>query len=998
VKENPAKFTKKQESEETQKGCEGILSRLTHNMLDMISEIDGNGIRTYVSPSHKTIIGYEADFLKGKSVFEFTHPDDLERLKYEFNKGIKEQKPVKVEYRRLHSDGHYIWVESMGNPVYDKDGKFIGGIITTRDITERKKYEKALEYRLAIEKLITSLATGFINISTCDIDEEINKSLKILGTFMGAARACMYIVSDADNTEVYEWHIEGQEAGHTINPSMETFTGIVSKLKSGEVVYIPNMSEEAEYLKNPGIYSLISIPIITHNIFTGFIGFENFSSEKEWKEEDIRLMKLMGETFTHAVERRNMEYALHNRLAIEDLVTSISTNFINISCDDIDREINKTLKIIGEFSGVDRCAIFVSSDDGMTVEYLYEWNAPDVNKTERMMEGINLEPFQWFRKKISLFDIIHIPRISDLPGEAGKEKEFWTGAGIKSLLSIPMLIYNNLKGFLTLNSIRKEKIWKEEDIRLLKLVAEIFVNILKRKESEEKLRKSEARLAQTQKITKIGSYEADLSEGTLLWSEETFQITGLEPLREEPSLSEYINMIHSEDRIIATETIDKTIREKKPFDIEYRIILPDGSLKYVQSIGYPVINDKETVNKIVGTIMDITERKKGEEERKKIEERLRFVQKHESLGKMAGGIAHGFNNILASILGYTEITLMDLPSDSKVTTYIRQIEKSVYRGSEITKQMLSYTGHGKFILEPIEISKLIREMYQFIQITISNKCKVEYVLEENLPYIKGDNAQVRQAIMNLIMNASEALEDNNGIITVKTGKIICNRDYLCDKYHEEYLSEGLYIYLDISDTGCGMTEDTINKIFDPFFTTKFPGRGLGLAAVHGIIRTHKGAVKVFSKKDEGTTMRLLFPVLTSLQEQDSIKPEIRPKSKTILIIDDAEDICTIANNILQRVGFKVISAADGKEGLKVFRECIEDISLVILDIIMPVMDGKKTFHELKHIKNDIPVILTSGYNKEHAMRTMGGENIAGFIQKPYKGHDLVELVKKILNK
>ncbi|MEQ8225645.1 MAG: PAS domain-containing protein, partial [Candidatus Eremiobacterota bacterium] len=445
MKENPAKFTKKQEAEETQKGCEGILSRLTHNMLDMISEIDSNGIRTYVSPSHKTIVGYEADFLKGKSVFEFTHPDDLERLKYEFNKGIKEQKPVKVEYRRLHSDGHYIWVESMGNPVYDKDGNFTGGIITTRDITERKKYEKALEYRLAIEKLITSLATGFINISTCDIDEEINKSLKILGKFMGAARACMYIVSDTDNTEVYEWHIEGQEAGHTFNPSTESFTGLVSKLKSGEVVYIPNMSEvpeEAEYLKNSGIYSLISIPIITHNIFTGFIGFENFSSEKEWKEEDIRL---------------------------------------------------------------------------------------------------------------------------------------------------------------------------------LKLIAEIFVNILKRKESEEKLRKSEARLSQTQRIARLGSYKSELSTGKLVWSEETFRITGMDPLREEPSLNEYINMLHSEDRIIAKETIDKTIREKKPFDIEYRIILPDGSLKYVQSIGYPVVNDKGTVIKIVGTIMDITERKNGEEERKKIE-------------------------------------------------------------------------------------------------------------------------------------------------------------------------------------------------------------------------------------------------------------------------------------------------------------------------------------------------------------------------------------------
>ncbi len=824
MQENSAEFTKKQEMEEGWKDHERTLSRLADNMLDMISEIDINGVRTYVSPSHKTVIGYEADFLKGRSVFEFTHPDDLERVKYEFNKGIKEQKPVKIEYRRIHADGHYIWVESIGNPVYSKDGKFIGGIITTRDITERKKYEKALEYRLAIEKLITSLATGFINVSTCDIDKEINKSLETLGKFMGSDRAYIWLVSDKGKSDIYEWHMEGQGAGLINGSSRELFTWIVNRLKSGEVLHISNLSEvpgEKEYFKVSKIHSLIAIPVITHNIFTGFLSFENFSSAKEWKEEDIRL---------------------------------------------------------------------------------------------------------------------------------------------------------------------------------LKLVAEIFVNILKRKESEEKLRKSEAHLSQTRRIAGLGSYESELPAGKLIWSEETFRITGMDPLKEEPSLDEYINMIHPEDRFTAKEITEKAIREKKSFNIEYRIILPDGSLKYIQSIGYPVINNKGTVSKIVGTIMNITGRKKEEEERKKIEERLRFVQKHESLGKMAGGIAHGFNNILASILGYTEITLMDLPPDSKVKTYIQQIEKSVYRGSEITKQMLSYTGHGKFILEPIEISKLIKEMYQFIQITISNKCIVEYVLEENLPYIEGDNAQIRQAIMNLIMNASEAMEDNNGIIILKTGKIICDRCYLRDNYHEENLSEGLYVYLDISDTGCGMTEDTVNKIFDPFFTTKFPGRGLGLASVHGILRAHKGAIKVFSKNGAGTTMRLLFPAQKSLQEQDLIKPDLQAKGKTILIIDDAEDICTIANNILQRVGFKVISAPDGREGLKMFRDSIEDISLVILDMIMPVMDGKKTFHELKRIKSDIPVIVTSGYNEEQAMKVMGVSNIAGFIQKPYKGHDLVELVKKIIKK
>jgi PAS domain S-box-containing protein len=488
----------------------------------------------------------------------------------------------------------------------------------------------------------------------------------------------------------------------------------------------------------------------------------------------------------------------------------------------------------------------------------------------------------------------------------------------------------------------------------------------------------------------------------IYFSQVYYTMLGYEPHEIPLSYDKWKDLVHPEEIETFEHSIDEILNNKKElYEIEYRMRTKKGEWKWILSRGKVVERNKQNNPlRIIGTHTDITEKKKSEEENKKIEERIRSIQKHESLGKMAGGIAHGFNNILAGILGYAEIILMELPSDSPERYYLQKIQKSTQRGSDITKQMLSYTGHVKFTLEEINLAELIKEMNQFIEISTSNKCIFKYDIEENLPTIQGDTGQIRQVIMNLIMNASEAIESNNGIITLKTGKIACNETYLCKNYPEENLSEGIYLYLDISDTGCGIEEDIQSKIFDPFFTTKFLGRGLGLAAVHGIVRVHKGAIKVFSKKGEGTTMRLLFPALRYLPEKEKEReltaPKVYANGRTILVIDDAEDICTVAGKLLGKAGFTVMTASNGQEGLEIFRASCEDISLIILDVAMPVMSGEKAFKELKLIKSDVPVILTSGYNEDHALSRFGEAEIAGFIQKPYRGQDLIEMVNSIV--
>lgn len=519
---------------------------------------------------------------------------------------------------------------------------------------------------------------------------------------------------------------------------------------------------------------------------------------------------------------------------------------------------------------------------------------------------------------------------------------------------------------------------------------------------EKSLKESEERLNLA--LSETGLWDWNIETGMIYFSRVYHTMIGYEPDEIPPFYDMWKNLIHPREIEKFENIINEILNNKKElYEIEYRIKTKTGEWKWILSRGKVVErNEKNNPLRMVGTHTDIAEKKKKEEENKKIEERIRFIQRHESLGKMAGGIAHGFNNILASILGYAEISILESPPDSSVIYYLKKIQKATHRGSDITKQMLSYTGHGKVNMEEINLLSLIEEMHQFIEISISNKCIFKYEIEENLPVIQGDAGQIRQVIINLIMNASEAIENNSGTITLKAGKILCNETYLCKNYPEEHLLPGTYMYLDVSDTGCGIPEEIQSKIFDPFFTTKFLGRGLGLAAVHGIIRVHRGAIKVFSKIGRGTTMRLLLPALRYVQEKEKIKEltmtEVYAGGRTVLVIDDSEDICTVAGKLLGKAGFTVMTASNGLEGLKIFRASCDDISLIILDVAMPVMSGEKVFKELKLIKKEVPVIITSGYNESHAMSRFGKTEIAAFIQKPYRGQDLIEMVNNLVRK
>ena len=401
----------------------------------------------------------------------------------------------------------------------------------------------------------------------------------------------------------------------------------------------------------------------------------------------------------------------------------------------------------------------------------------------------------------------------------------------------------------------------------------------------------------------------------------------------------------------------------------------------------------------------IAESKQAEEEKLALERQVRHAQKLESLGVLAGGIAHDFNNILMAILGNADLALDELSPMSPARGSIREIEKAAKRAAELVKQMLAYSGKGRFVVEPIDVGGLIEEISHLLEVSISKKSVLKHNLAENLPTFDGDVTQIRQVIMNLITNASEAIGDKSGVIALSTGAMDCDRAYLDDINEvvraslDEPLPEGVYTYIEVADTGCGMDAQTIEKVFDPFFTTKFTGRGLGMSAVLGIVRGHRGALKIYSEVGKGTTFKILFPANElpdngfAVRRKDQAEGKDWRGSGTVLIADDEETVCTVVKKMLELMGFSVLTVRDGREALKVFREHANEIVCVLLDLTMPHMDGEEAFRVMRRLHPGVTVILCSGYNEHDATQRFAGKGLAGFIQKPY---NMAALRKKLM--
>lgn len=527
--------------------------------------------------------------------------------------------------------------------------------------------------------------------------------------------------------------------------------------------------------------------------------------------------------------------------------------------------------------------------------------------------------------------------------------------------------------------------------------------ITERKLAEAAVRQGEERLELALNGADLGLWDFDIAHSRVTVNKRCAEIFGFSMANVPQDVGVWRSQVHPEDLPRLSDHMWAHVGGQRPnLDIEFRIFTRIGRPVWVQFRGKVVEwADGRVPIRIAGTIMDISIQRAADEERRAFEEQMQQTQKLESLGVLAGGIAHDFNNLLVGILGNADLALTEIPPISPLYDNLQAIVKSSERAAELCRQMLAYSGRGRFVVAPVSLNDMVAEMNQLLTVTVSKRVTLLFEPEPELPFVQADATQLRQIIMNLITNASEAIGDHEGTIRMSTGTLVWDggdggQQILGGELHRSRA----YAYVRVSDTGSGMDDATLQRIFDPFFTTKFTGRGLGLAAVLGIVRGHAGAIRVESRLGEGTTFTVYLPALGDaagvLAAPDHSSLTARGEG-LVLVVDDEDSVLGIAKTMLERQGFEAITAHDGVEALKLFKEKMDAIVLAIVDLTMPRMSGGELIHALHEIKPGLRVVLSSGYNEQEAVAQSHGERMAGFIQKPYRARDFYNVIESALN-
>jgi PAS domain S-box-containing protein len=396
---------------------------------------------------------------------------------------------------------------------------------------------------------------------------------------------------------------------------------------------------------------------------------------------------------------------------------------------------------------------------------------------------------------------------------------------------------------------------------------------------------------------------------------------------------------------------------------------------------------------------DITRQKELEQERERLQQSLLHAQKLESLGVLAGGIAHDFNNLLTGIIGNASLALDTLPPTSPAAERLNDLMLASEKAAELTRQMLAYAGKGRFVVEPLNVSSLVRDISILLGSSISRHVSIELNLRQDVPPVEADAAQIQQIVMNLVINGAEAIGDKPGVVRVSTSARTVDAISAAGAPQAGVLEPCEYVVIEVEDNGSGMDRKTMEQIFDPFFTTKFTGRGLGLAAAQGIVRSHKGAITVQSEPGRGSRFSVFLPASgAAVSAPEAAEPAgDLAGSGLILIIDDEEMVRKAAQAALESYGYRVLTAENGQSGVDLFRRFSGQIDLVLLDMTMPVTSGDAALNQIREIQRNVPVLLSSGFDESEAVRKIAKGGWAEFVQKPYTSASLARKVKRALS-
>ncbi len=696
-------------------------------------------------------------------------------------------------------------------------------------------------------------------------------------------------------------------------------------------------------------------------------------------------------------ERKHTEASLMRLGNLKRLIARLSSEFVRMGPGELDEGLERTLAAIGGFLGVRRAAIFLMRPDGEVIDNPHEWCDPGVPPLREQLQGLPLlSKLPWLAARLHDFHLIRLRAGESVAPEIARERALLGLAESCHSFIFPMASENTLRGFLNIE-VSKEHQLGEDIVDLLKVVCEIFAHALDRQRADKTLRESERRFRELTDLLPVVIFEMDPGFAITYMNRQGLAVMGAETIlpASAKGFELFADFEHERlrDLMLTLQGGGEAV-EAQEFQCIGRlghsypaVVYASVVLRASQVAGYRLI------------LVDITRHKQEEDERRRLDTQFLQTQKFESLSVMAGSIAHNFNNLLTVVIGNLELILTDSPSDAPWLPQLVEADQAVKRAAELSSMMLTYVGKSRINLAERDLSTLVGDLYGMLEASLSRKIKLVLKCEAQPCVFKGDPVRIRQVIVNLVNNAAEAIGDQMGQITITTGVQRYSHDQPLGPINGE-LVEGEYVFLEVADDGPGMDALTKERVFDPFFTTKFTGRGMGLAAVLGIVRAHLGGISLTSAPGSGTRVTALFPRIANDQEQTHLPSQVHKApfrgSGKVLLVDDEEMILSVGERMLKRLGFEVVTAADGVEALALFRSLGQELRCVLLDLSMPHKDGKEAFLEMAEQRPEVVVIIASGYAQDQVRAHFDDHQPAGFIRKPYQLKDLSRVLEQAL--
>ncbi|MGD9898677.1 MAG: PAS domain S-box protein [Calditrichaceae bacterium] len=694
----------------------------------------------------------------------------------------------------------------------------------------------------------------------------------------------------------------------------------------------------------------------------------------------------------------NHELALtKSTMQVERLISSLAMRFIALPPEKIEDMIRKSLNLLAGFTSADRAYIYVFRNHGTDLEIAYEWCGEEINPKINRHERVNSDDFSWFINTLKSDGKIQFSGINELPPAASTVRAIFSVEGIKSLIIAPIISKKTLIGLVGIDSVKEEKRWPQTTIHLVKNAGRLFDGVLERKKVNDKRKRTEERLRtlfeRSEDVVFISTPEGKIIDinpsGARMFGyssiEELMQVNISKQLYLDPEQrKQYHRMLEKNGHVR---------------DFELTLKTKDGQKLVVLETTTAVKDETGNIVAYEGIMRDVTERKK-------LEQQLLQAQKMESIGLLAGGVAHDFNNILTAINGYADMMLMKMDPTNPAYSDLMNIVRGGKRAERLTRQLLAFS--RKQVIEPriIDINKLILDLDSMLRRLIGEDIQIETCLNEELAHIKADPGQIEQILVNLVINATYAINQNktpNADKKITIGTELINLDDAFVRMHPGS-KKGAHVVISVSDTGVGMDEETKNKIFEPFFTTKQKnkGTGLGLSTVYGIVKQNDGSVYVESEAGKGSVFKIYWQATDMEASPDTFYEISDSKSavtETILVVEDDEDVRDLACSYLKILGYNVMEAQNGVKALDMMRDNDPDtrVDLLFSDIVMPEMGGEELAKKIKAMIPTIKIILTSGYTDSQMLHGETLKKGISFLSKPYTIEDMKKKIRSVLD-